>query len=622
MSDSVPNTGPNTGRRTDLDWIRIAALALLILYHVSLVYTPWDWHLNSSHRFVWMEEVTLLSSPWRLTLLFFVSGAALRLMSRKLDAGQVFKARLERLVPPFLFGVLILIPPQSWAEAFGKGSFSGSPFQWWLSEFSFKGIADGIPINHLWFVLYIGVYSLAAIGLLTRPVFLTRIEAVLDRSLTGWRVLVLPILYLAIVRQLLFPWFGLTNRIQEDWYNHASSLGVFLLGFVLVGREQVWSQLERVRLAALATALVSVVLLMSLHIHPGGNLLGGVVRNSMFAINQWATVATVLGFGSLYLRGADGPVRRYLNEAIFPCYLAHQTILVLAVFVLAPLKLPAIPEALLFITLTFGGSLLVYEGVRRLGPLRILWGLKPLASTSTGAGPGLGAVLWRTLEGPFKPGRRFRRRRILLAIGVASPVLAILSVLAAVAAYPGFNHATQFLSELGGSTARLPLIFNGGVLVSGVAAAVAGLGFGMGVASLGGSRIASAFLTLCFALAGLGLVISSLYVWPDPRHLWVNLGLGIILAPLFLIWGLAPIKDMARLKGFLIVVCLMMAALAVITNHMVLPGTVNPANVGWWERVFAIVLVGWTGIAAWCLERALYRQALLDEANQPSIHAD
>jgi glucans biosynthesis protein C len=52
-----------------------------------------------------------------------------------------------------------------------------------------------------------------------------------------------------------------------------------------------------------------------------------------------------------------------------------------------------------------------------------------------------------------------------------------------------------------------------------------------------------------------------------------------------------------------------MAALALITNHRVLVGIVNPANVGWWERGFAIVLVGWTGIAAWVLERRLYRLA-------------
>ncbi|HYE46071.1 MAG TPA: acyltransferase family protein [Caulobacter sp.] len=366
-----------SGRRADLDWLRIVALGLLILYHVALVYTPWDWHLNSQHRFVWMEEVVLLTSPWRLTLLFLVSGAALRLMSRKYEAKAVLSQRFARLAPPFLFGTLFLVTPQSWAETAAKDGYTGGFAHWWFSEFSLDGIADGIPINHLWFVLYIAAYSLVAVALLTRPAWIAAAEAWLERTLTGWKLLVLPVLYLALVRQWLFPWFGLNNQIQNDWYNHASSLGVFLFGFLVVGRAQIWAQLERMRWIALPAAAVSVVCLMALHAHPGGETLSGSVKNASFAVNQWMTVCAALGFASRHLRGADGPVRRYLNDAIFPCYLAHQTILVLAVFALAPKALPAWLEAPVLILITLGGSLMVYELVRRVELLRPIWGLKP-----------------------------------------------------------------------------------------------------------------------------------------------------------------------------------------------------------------------------------------------------
>jgi len=43
----------------------------------------------------------------------------------------------------------------------------------------------------------------------------------------------------------------------------------------------------------------------------------------------------------------------------------------------------------------------------------------------------------------------------------------------------------------------------------------------------------------------------------------------------------------------------------VVVPSLVLPGTVNEHNVGWWERAFAIVLVGWVGVAAFLLERRL-----------------
>jgi len=199
----------------------------------------------------------------------------------------------------------------------------------------------------------------------------------------------------------------------------------------------------------------------------------------------------------------------------------------------------------------------------------------------------------------------FRRRRILLRIGMAAPVLALVTTLIAIALFPGFDHATQFLSELGAGAARHPQIFNAGVAVSGLGAGIAGLGFSLAILALGGPRVPAAMTALAFVLAAIGLVVSSLYHWPDPRHLAINLGLGIQLAPLFLLWGLARASGVDRLRWFLVAVFVLMAVLTVITKHLVFKGTVNPQNVGWWERAFAVVLVGWVGVAAFLLERRL-----------------
>jgi glucan biosynthesis protein C len=196
---------------------------------------------------------------------------------------------------------------------------------------------------------------------------------------------------------------------------------------------------------------------------------------------------------------------------------------------------------------------------------------------------------------------RFRRRRFLLWIGIASPILAYVSVGVAALTWPGFDHATQYISELGGEAAPHPAIFNVGVLVSGAGAGVAGIGFALSVLALGGARISAAIIALCFGLAGVGLVLSSLYPWPDPRHL----GLGIQIAPLAMVWALRRIEGMGRLRIFLLAVFVVMAILTVLTKHLIFKGLVNDDNVGWWERAFAIVLVGWTGIAAYALERRL-----------------
>ncbi len=379
---------PASVRRLDLDWIRVSAFGLLILYHVGLAYAPYDWHIHSAHTFEWMREGVLITNPWRLTLLFLVSGAALRFMTVRRDAGQVARARAERLIPPLIFGTLVLVPIQSWIEAVDKGGWSGDLFGWWLREFSLTGLLNGVPVNHLWFIVYIAVYSAVAVLLMLRPTWVVRAETGLVRLLPGWRIVMVPILYLILIRLTLFPTFGLTSKLTHDWYNHALSLGAFLFGFLIVRQESLWRDLERYRWVGLGLACAALPIMMLQTAHPGGGAFWGIPRNVVFAVDQWAVISAILGFGSLYLRRADGPVLRYLTDAVFTCYLAHQTILVVAVWLIRPFNQPAVIEASALAVITVGGSLLIYEIVRRIPLIRPIWGLKP----ATASKPRLSAV--------------------------------------------------------------------------------------------------------------------------------------------------------------------------------------------------------------------------------------
>lgn len=63
-------------RRHDLDWLRVIAFGLLLLYHVGMYYVTWDWHVKSPTTQLMLEPVMLLSSPWRISLLLLISGVA------------------------------------------------------------------------------------------------------------------------------------------------------------------------------------------------------------------------------------------------------------------------------------------------------------------------------------------------------------------------------------------------------------------------------------------------------------------------------------------------------------------------------------------------------------------
>lgn len=120
MSDIAP---PPPARRYDLDWIRVGAFMLLILYHVGMFYVPWDWHVKSTDQIEVLEPVMMLTNPWRLTLLFLISGCATRfladsILARGRGALALAGSRALRLLPPILFGMFVIVPPQSYYEVF------------------------------------------------------------------------------------------------------------------------------------------------------------------------------------------------------------------------------------------------------------------------------------------------------------------------------------------------------------------------------------------------------------------------------------------------------------------------------------------------------------------------
>jgi hypothetical protein len=67
-----------TGRQYGLDWLRIEAFALLILFHIGMFFVPWGWHVKAAapvERAVWPM---MAINPWRLMLLFVISGVVSR----------------------------------------------------------------------------------------------------------------------------------------------------------------------------------------------------------------------------------------------------------------------------------------------------------------------------------------------------------------------------------------------------------------------------------------------------------------------------------------------------------------------------------------------------------------
>lgn len=382
----------DTTRRIDLDWLRILAFGTLILYHVGMYYVTWDWHVKSPNASHAAEPLMLLVNPWRLGLLFLVSGVATAYIAARLAPGALARSRAVRLLVPLVFAMLVIIPPQSYLEVVEKAGWQGGYWEFWkrylLADRSFCRGADCLVLptwNHLWFVAYLLVYTLALAAVVRfAPHAAGAATRALERWLSGWGLLLVPSLYLAFARLALVARFGSSHALVDDWYNHAQYLPIFVAGFLLARSQAIWAGMERMRWIALALGLASFayVAWYFVILAPGGapDPPRGLryLQRVVFALDQWAFIVAACGFARRHLT-ADGPARRYLTDAIFPFYIVHQTAIIVIAVGMRPLGLPAPAEAAVLIVLVALVCVATYEGVKRVPPLRPLLGLKARA---------------------------------------------------------------------------------------------------------------------------------------------------------------------------------------------------------------------------------------------------
>ena len=173
MVPIAPTSVPPAGQRHyGLDWLRIAAFGLLIFYHIGMVFAPWDWVVKSAHSYPALIAPMALLTPWRLPLLFAVSGYASRKLFDK-SAGKsgsirgFVKSRNLRLGIPWAFAMLVLVPPEMWVRV----SEHGYPFgvgHFWIADSWHSGMFYHIAFpswEHLWFVVYLWAYTMVLAGL-------------------------------------------------------------------------------------------------------------------------------------------------------------------------------------------------------------------------------------------------------------------------------------------------------------------------------------------------------------------------------------------------------------------------------------------------------------------------
>ena len=380
-------------RRHDIDALRALAFALVILYHVAMYYVDgWAWHLKSPHAAAWLQSPMRILNLWRMDLVFLVSGLALAILLGRSAPGALLRQRSWRLLLPLAFGMAVVVPFQPYAQALANGAtgpgfgefllryFTGGPWP----KGAFDGSDVGVTWNHLWYLPYLWVYTVLAVVLLrSRPA--QRLQRTF-LALRGWRLVLLPVLPLAAWSVLLWPHFPPTRDLVRDGWLHAVYFTLFLYGCWIGTDAGWWDAVRRRRwpLLAGAGAALGLTLLLRLGLPPAGPSPWRLAVRLASDAYLWLTILAILGWAHQHLN-RPWPWLRWSNESVYPWYVLHQTVLVVAIFWLAPLALGPVVEPLLLVAATIAGCWAITAVVRRVRWLRPLFGLGPRPQAASAA---------------------------------------------------------------------------------------------------------------------------------------------------------------------------------------------------------------------------------------------
>ena len=377
-------------RKYFLDWLRVFAFLGLIVFHVGCLYASWDYNIKSPRLVPGIDWALLALTPWRMALLFLISGVASRCLIAKLGAGRFALDRVRRLVPVILLGMFVVIPPQTYIMLVDKGLLHDGYLHFWI--FSYLAAEQTLiaPLHrtmptydHLWFIVYLLFYTLviaafawlwSALGKLTPATALS-----LPRP-SLWLLVAVPPIWLIITNFLIERRLPVTFNVVNDWGSHLKWAGMFVAGLVCATRDDFWEWVRQWRgkllgIAALFLALQSLCRAVWLtgQIEPVWSAVAWSVASSVYA---WTMICALCGYAQGHLNHRSA-LLSHLNEAILPIYVLHQPILLIGAYYVFPMKLPLPLEGTLLVGICGLGALTVYEAaIRPFRIMRILFGLK------------------------------------------------------------------------------------------------------------------------------------------------------------------------------------------------------------------------------------------------------
>jgi len=326
---------------------------------------------------------------FRMPLLFFISGTVSFYMMQRRSTLSFIGLRFRRLFIPLLVGIFIIVPPQIYMERLANG-YKGSFSDWYPSVFNFVPYPQGgsFSWHHLWFIAYLFIYDL-----IFAPMFAWMISpksnsfkeklAALAKGKWVYLLMLPGIIWFALLSQKLPE----TNDLAHDGCYFVYWLLFLLAGFICILQPKLMDSLERNRRFALSIGFLTLMIWECMRWNkiepwqpqwPFHSSLFSYLFIALRPTIAWGWVLALVGYGKHYLNRKHA-ILNYLNQAVYPFYILHQTVIVLVVYYIVQTQNESILSKYIYtVGITFFVSVLIYHlFVRPYAVTRFLFGMKP-----------------------------------------------------------------------------------------------------------------------------------------------------------------------------------------------------------------------------------------------------
>lgn len=361
-------------RRHDIDWLRILAVLLLIPFHTARLFDIWEPnYVKNADLSAALSYQNSFIGVWHMPLLFLLAGAATWYALDFRSGGEYAKERLTRLFLPLVFGVLVIVPPQAYLARFQVPGNTDSYLQFLPDYFAIRGDLTGytglFTPGHLWFILYLFVFSLVALPLF---MFLKR-----ESRFVVWLVRCCEkrgaIFLLAVPLGIAGALPGISGK------NPFFYITLFIYGYLLMGDMRFRDVIDRHKGVSLIFGVVAmsvIFTLSALRVQFPDKSPGDILFFSLRTFNTWFWLVAVLGYSQRYLDFTNR-AQQYANEAAYPFYILHQTVIIVIGYWVVRWEANLWVKYCVIALGAFAMTLFLYDVcVKRTNVTRFLFGMK------------------------------------------------------------------------------------------------------------------------------------------------------------------------------------------------------------------------------------------------------